>query len=145
MENNISVLKEFEYINLPNFYTNRYEVMVTHSFTEEEDDFIKFSKDEFENNTLLQLVLLYINSSDRNINKNEKLPWLYEYLARYDFLPSYGKVYPHFTIDNLRIYYYELGSKFYVKIPNNFGSFTEEELIEYMNHLYKSLYGINKK
>ena len=43
MESNISVLKEFEYINLPNFYTNRYEIMLTHSFTEEEDDFIKFS------------------------------------------------------------------------------------------------------
>lgn len=44
MESNISVLKEFEYINLPNFYTNRYEVMLTHSLLKRKMILLNFQK-----------------------------------------------------------------------------------------------------
>lgn len=62
MNNSTNILDRFEYISLPNFYINRYEIMLAHSFTDEEDDFTSFRKDEFEDNILLQLVLLYINN-----------------------------------------------------------------------------------
>ena len=68
MESSTNILDRFEYINLPNFYINRYEIMLVHSFTDEEDDFTSFIKDEFEDDILLQLVLVYINNSTIDIN-----------------------------------------------------------------------------
>ena len=104
MDSNTNILDRFEYINLPNFYINRYEILLVHSCTDEEDDFTGFIKDEFEDNILLQLVLVYINNSTVDINKNKKLPWLYDYLSKHDLLPPNGKLYPNFCIINIKIY-----------------------------------------
>ena len=142
MDSSTNILDRFEYINLPNFYVNRYEVILTHSFTDEEDDFISFPKDEFEDNILLQLVLVYINNSTVDINKNKKLPWLYDYLLKYDLLPSNGKVYPNFCIISINIYYYELGDKFYVKLPGNYSEEELEKLEEDINCIYQKSYNL---
>ena len=137
MSNSTNILDRFEYINLPNFYVDRYEIMLVHSFTDEEDDFISFPKDEFEDNILLQLVLVYINNSTVDINKNKKLPWLYDYLLKHDLLPPNGKLYPNFCIISISIYYYELGDKFYVKIPSSYSEEELEELEENINCMYQ--------
>ena len=142
MSNSTNILDRFEYINLPNFYVNRYEIILIHSFTDEEDDFTSFPKDEFEDNVLLQLVLLYLNNSTVDINKNKKLPWLYDYLVKYDLLPSNGKVYPNFCIISINMYYYELGSKFYVKLPGNYSEEELEELEENINCIYQKSYNL---
>ena len=139
MSNSTNILDRFEYINLPNFYINRYEIILIHSFTDEEDDFTSFPKDEFEDNVLLQLVLLYLNNSTVDINKNKKLPWLYDYLVKYDLLPSNGKVYPNFCIISINMYYYELGDKFYVKMPSNYSEEELEELEENINCIYQKI------
>ena len=142
MNNNTNILDRFEYINLPNFYVNRYEIILIHSFTDEEDDFTSFPKDEFEDNVLLQLVLLYLNNSTVDINKNKKLPWLYDYLVKYDLLPSSGKVYPNFCIISINMYYYELGDKFYVKMPSNYSEEELEKLEEDINCIYQKSYNL---
>lgn len=142
MNNSTNILDRFEYINLPNFYVNRYEIILIHSFTDEEDDFISFPKDEFEDNVLLQLVLLYINNSTVDINKNKKLPWLYDYLVKYDLLPPNGKVYPNFCIISINMYYYELGDKFYVKMPSSYSEEELEELEENINCMYQKSYNL---
>ena len=139
MESNTNILDRFEYINLPNFYINRYEIMLVHSFTDEEDDFTSFIKDEFEDDILLQLVLVYINNSTIDINKNKKLPWLYDYLVKYDLLPSNGKLYSNFCIISISIYYYESGDKFYVKMPSNYSEEELEELEENINCIYQKI------
>lgn len=142
MDSNTNILDRFEYINLPNFYINRYEIMLVHSFTDEEDDFTSFIKDEFEDNILLQLVLVYINNSTVDINKNKKLPWLYDYLSKYDLLPPNGKLYPNFCIINIKIYYYELSDKFYVKLPGNYSEEELEKLEEDINCIYQKSYNL---
>ena len=155
MNNSTNILDRFEYINLPNFYVNRYEIILIHSFTTEEDGFISITKDEFEDDgfisitkdefeddILLQLVLLYINNSTVDINKNKKLPWLYDYLVKYDLLPSNGKVYPNFCIISINMYYYELGDKFYVKIPSSYNEKELEELEENINCIYQKSYNL---
>ena len=139
MESNTNILDRFEYINLPNFYVNRYEIILIHSFTDEEDDFTSFIKDEFEDDILLQLVLVYINNSTVDINKNKKLPWLYDYLVKYDLLPPNGKVYPNFCIISINMYYYESGDKFYVKMPSNYSEEELEELEENINCIYQKI------
>lgn len=142
MNSSTNVLDRFEYISLPNFYINRYEIMLAHSFTDEEDDFTSFRKDEFEDNILLQLVLLYINNSTVDINKNKKLPWLYDYLSKYDLLPPNGKVYPNFCIISINIYYYELSGKFYVRLPSNYNEEELEKLEEDINCIYQKSYNL---
>lgn len=142
MESNTNILDRFEYINLPNFYINRYEIMLVHSFTDEEDDFTSFIKDEFEDNILLQLVLVYINNSTIDINKNKKLPWLYDYLSKHDLLPPNGKLYPNFCIISIKIYYYELSDKFYVKLPGNYSEEELEKLEEDINCIYQKSYNL---
>lgn len=142
MNNSTNILDRFEYISLPNFYINRYEIMLAHSFTDEEDDFTSFRKDEFEDNILLQLVLLYINNSTVDINKNKKLPWLYDYLSKYDLLPPNGKVYPNFCIISINIYYYELSGKFYVRLPSNYNEEELEKLEEDINCIYQKSYNL---
>lgn len=142
MNNNTNILDKFEYINLPNFYINRYEIKIIHSFTIEEDGFISITKDEFEDDILLQLVLVYINNSTVDINKNKKLPWLYDYLLKYDLLPPNGKIYPNFCIINMYIYYYELDSKFYVRLPSNYSEEELEELEENINCIYQKSYNL---
>ena len=142
MESSTNILDRFEYINLPNFYINRYEIMLVHSFTDEEDDFTSFIKDEFEDNILLQLVLVYINNSTVDINKNKKLPWLYDYLSKYDLLPPNGKLYPNFCIISIKIYYYELSDKFYVKLPGNYSEEELEKLEEDINCIYQKSYNL---
>lgn len=137
MNNSTNILDRFEYINLPNFYINRYEIKIIHSFTNEEDGFISITKDEFEDDILLQLVLVYINNSTVDINKNKKLPWLYDYLLKYDLLPPNGKIYPNFCIINMCIYYYELDSKFYVGLPSKYSEKELEELEENINCMYQ--------
>ena len=137
MNNSTNILDRFEYINLPNFYVNRYEIMLIHSFTNEESYFTSFPQDEFEDDILLQLILVYINNSTVDINKNKKLPWLYDYLVKYDLLPSNGKIYPNFCIISINMYYYELGSKFYVKIPSSYSEEELEELEENINCMYQ--------
>ena len=116
--------------------------MLVHSFTDEEDDFTSFIKDEFEDNILLQLVLVYINNSTVDINKNKKLPWLYDYLSKYDLLPPNGKLYPNFCIINIKIYYYELSDKFYVKLPGNYSEEELEKLEEDINCIYQKSYNL---
>lgn len=142
MNSSTNILDRFEYISLPNFYINRYEIMLVHSFTDEEDDFTSFRKDEFEDNILLQLVLLYINNSTVGINKNKKLPWLYDYLSKYDLLPPNGKVYPNFCIISINIYYYELSGKFYVRLPSNYNEEELEKLEEDINCIYQKSYNL---
>lgn len=142
MESSTNILDRFEYINLPNFYINRYEIMLVHSFTDEEDDFTSFIKDEFEDDILLQLVLVYINNSTIDINKNKKLPWLYDYLSKHDLLPPNGKLYPNFCIISIKIYYYELGDKFYVKLPGNYSEEELEKLEEDINCIYQKSYNL---
>ena len=142
MESNTNILDRFEYINLPNFYINRYEIMLVHSFTDEEDDFTSFIKDEFEDDILLQLVLVYINNSTVDINKNKKLPWLYDYLSKHDLLPPNGKLYPNFCIISIKIYYYELSDKFYVKLPGNYSEEELEKLEEDINCIYQKSYNL---
>ena len=142
MDSSTNILDRFEYINLPNFYINRYEIMLVHSFTDEEDDFTSFIKDEFEDNILLQLVLVYINNSTIDINKNKKLPWLYDYLSKYDLLPPNGKLYPNFCIISIKIYYYELSDKFYVKLPGNYSEEELEKLEEDINCIYQKSYNL---
>ena len=142
MESSTNILDRFEYINLPNFYVNRYEIMLIHSFTDEECYFTSFPKDEFEDNVLLQLVLLYLNNSTVDINKNKKLPWLYDYLSKYDLLPPNGKLYPNFCIISIKIYYYELGDKFYVKLPGNYSEEELEKLEEDINCIYQKSYNL---
>lgn len=142
MNSSTNILDRFEYISLPNFYINRYEIMLVHSFTDEEDDFTSFRKDEFEDNILLQLVLLYINNSTVDINKNKKLPWLYDYLSKYDLLPPNGKVYPNFCIISINIYYYELSGKFYVRLPSNYNEEELEKLEEDINCIYQKSYNL---
>ena len=142
MESSTNILDRFEYINLPNFYINRYEIMLVHSFTDEEDDFTSFIKDEFEDNILLQLVLVYINNSTVDINKNKKLPWLYDYLSKYDLLPPNGKLYRNFCIITIKIYYYELSDKFYVKLPGNYSEEELEKLEEDINCIYQKSYNL---
>lgn len=142
MNSSTNILDRFEYISLPNFYINRYEIMLIHSFTDEEDNFTSFIKDEFENNILLQLVLLYINNSTVDINKNKKLPWLYDYLSKYDLLPPNGKVYPNFCIISINIYYYELSGKFYVRLPSNYSEEELEKLEEDINCIYQKSYNL---
>ena len=142
MESSTNILDRFEYINLPNFYINRYEIMLVHSFTDEEDDFTSFIKDEFEDDILLQLVLVYINNSTVDINKNKKLPWLYDYLSKYDLLPPNGKLYPNFCIISIKIYYYELSDKFYVKLPGNYSEEELEKLEEDINCIYQKSYNL---
>ena len=142
MESSTNILDRFEYINLPNFYINRYEIMLVHSFTDEEDDFTSFIKDEFEDNILLQLILVYINNSTVDINKNKKLPWLYDYLSKYDLLPTNGKLYPNFCIISIKIYYYELSDKFYVKLPGNYSEEELEKLEEDINCIYQKSYNL---
>ena len=142
MESSTNILDRFEYINLPNFYINRYEIMLVNSFTDEEDDFTSFIKDEFEDDILLQLVLVYINNSTIDINKNKKLPWLYDYLSKYDLLPPNGKLYPNFCIISIKIYYYELGDKFYVKLPDNYSEEELEKLEEDINCIYQKSYNL---
>ena len=142
MDSNTNILDRFEYINLPNFYINRYEIMLVHTFTDEEDDFTSFIKDEFEDNILLQLVLVYINNSTVDINKNKKLPWLYDYLSKYDLLPPNGKLYPNFCIISINIYYYELSDKFYVKLPGNYSEEELEKLEEDINCIYQKSYNL---
>ena len=142
MESSTNILDRFEYINLPNFYINRYEIMLVHSFTDEEDDFTSFIKDEFEDDILLQLVLVYINNSTIDINKNKKLPWLYDYLSKYDLLPPNGKLYPNFCIISIKIYYYELGDKFYVKLPGNYSEEELKKLEEDINCIYQKSYNL---
>lgn len=142
MNNSTNILDRFEYISLPNFYINRYEIMLAHSFTDEEDDFTSFRKDEFEDNILLQLVLLYINNSTVDINKNKKLPWLYDYLSKYDLLPPNGKVYPNFCIISINIYYYELSGKFYVRLPSNYNEEELEKLEEDINCIHQKSYNL---
>ena len=142
MESSTNILDRFEYINLPNFYINRYEIMLVHSFTDEEDDFTSFIKDEFEDDILLQLVLVYINNSTIDINKNKKLPWLYDYLSKYDLLPPNGKLYPNFCIISIKIYYYELSDKFYVKLPGNYSEEELEKLEEDINCIYQKSYNL---
>ena len=142
MESSTNILDRFEYINLPNFYINRYEIMLVHSFTDEEDDFTSFIKDEFEDNILLQLVLVYINNSTVDINKNKKLPWLYDYLSKYDLLPPNGKLYSNFCIISINIYYYELSDKFYVKLPGNYSEEELEKLEEDINCIYQKSYNL---
>ena len=137
MNNSTNILDRFEYINLPNFYVNRYEIMLIHSFTNEESYFTSFPQDEFEDDILLQLILVYINNSTVDINKNKKLPWLYDYLVKYDLLPSNGKIYPNFCIISINMYYYELGGKFYVKIPSSYSEEELEELEENINCMYQ--------
>ena len=142
MDSSTNILDKFEYINLPNFYINRYEIMLVHSFTDEEDDFISFIKDEFEDNILLQLILVYINNSTVDINKNKKLPWLYDYLSKHDLLPPNGKLYPNFCIISIKIYYYELSDKFYVKLPGNYSEEELEKLEEDINCIYQKSYNL---
>lgn len=142
MESSTNILDRFEYINLPNFYINRYEIMLVHSFTDEEDDFTSFIKDEFEDDILLQLVLVYINNSTVDINKNKKLPWLYDYLSKHDLLPPNGKLYPNFCIISIKIYYYELSDKFYVKLPGNYSEEELEKLEEDINCIYQKSYNL---
>ena len=142
MDSSTNILDKFEYINLPNFYINRYEIMLVHSFTDEEDDFTSFIKDEFEDNILLQLILVYINNSTVDINKNKKLPWLYDYLSKYDLLPPNGKLYPNFCIISIKIYYYELSDKFYVKLPGNYSEEELEKLEEDINCIYQKSYNL---
>ena len=142
MESSTNILDRFEYINLPNFYINRYEIMLVHSFTDEEDDFTSFIKDEFEDDILLQLVLVYINNSTIDINKNKKLPWLYDYLSKHDLLPPNGKLYPNFCIISIKIYYYELSDKFYVKLPGNYSEEELEKLEEDINCIYQKSYNL---
>lgn len=142
MNNSTNILDRFEYINLPNFYVNRYEIKLIHSFTDEEDDFTSFPKDEFEDNVLLQLVLLYLNNSTVDINENKKLPWLYDYLVKYDLLPPNGKVYPNFCIISINMYYYESGYKFYVKMPSNYSEEELKELEENINCIYQKSYNL---
>ena len=142
MESSTNILDRFEYINLPNFYINRYEIMLIHSLTDEECYFTSFPKDEFEDNVLLQLVLLYLNNSTVDINKNKKLPWLYDYLVEYDLLPSNGKVYPNFCIISINMYCYELGDKFYVKLPDNYSEEELEKLEEDINCIYQKSYNL---
>ena len=142
MDSSTNILDRFEYINLPNFYINRYEIMLVHSFTDEEDDFTSFIKDEFEDDILLQLVLVYINNSTIDINKNKKLPWLYDYLSKHDLLPPNGKLYPNFCIISIKIYYYELSDKFYVKLPGNYSEEELEKLEEDINCIYQKSYNL---
>ena len=142
MDSSTNILDRFEYINLPNFYINRYEIMLVHSFTDEEDDFTSFIKDEFEDDILLQLVLVYINNSTVDINKNKKLPWLYDYLSKHDLLPPNGKLYPNFCIISIKIYYYELSDKFYVKLPGNYSEEELEKLEEDINCIYQKSYNL---
>ena len=142
MDSSTNILDRFEYINLPNFYINRYEIMLIHSFTDEEDDFTSFIKDEFEDDILLQLVLVYINNSTIDINKNKKLPWLYDYLSKHDLLPPNGKLYPNFCIISIKIYYYELSDKFYVKLPGNYSEEELEKLEEDINCIYQKSYNL---
>ena len=142
MDSSTNILDKFEYINLPNFYINRYEIMLVHSFTDEEDDFTSFIKDEFEDDILLQLVLVYINNSTVDINKNKKLPWLYDYLSKHDLLPPNGKLYPNFCIISIKIYYYELSDKFYVKLPGNYSEEELEKLEENINCIYQKSYNL---
>lgn len=142
MDSSTNILDRFEYINLPNFYINRYEIMLVHSFTDEEDDFTSFIKDEFEDNILLQLILVYINNSTVDINKNKKLPWLYDYLSKHDLLPPNGKLYPNFCIISIKIYYYELSDKFYVKLPGNYSEEELEKLEEDINCIYQKSYNL---
>ena len=142
MDSSTNILDKFEYINLPNFYINRYEIMLVHSFTDEEDDFTSFIKDEFEDDILLQLVLVYINNSTIDINKNKKLPWLYDYLSKHDLLPPNGKLYPNFCIISIKIYYYELSDKFYVKLPGNYSEEELEKLEEDINCIYQKSYNL---
>lgn len=142
MNSSTNILDRFEYISLPNFYINRYEIMLIHSFTDEEDNFTSFRKDEFEDNILLQLILLYINNSTVDINKNKKLPWLYDYLSKYDLLPPNGKVYPNFCIISINIYYYELNGKFYVRLPSNYNEEELEKLEEDINCIYQKSYNL---
>lgn len=142
MSSSTNILDRFEYISLPNFYINRYEIMLVHSFTDEEDNFTSFRKDEFEDNILLQLILLYINNSTVDINKNKKLPWLYDYLSKYDLLPPNGKVYPNFCIISINIYYYELSGKFYVRLPSNYNEEELEKLEEDINCIYQKSYNL---
>ena len=142
MDSSTNILDKFEYINLPNFYINRYEIMLVHSFTDEEDDFTSFIKDEFEDDILLQLVLVYINNSTVDINKNKKLPWLYDYLSKHDLLPPNGKLYPNFCIISIKIYYYELSDKFYVKLPGNYSEEELEKLEEDINCIYQKSYNL---
>lgn len=142
MNSSTNILDRFEYISLPNFYINRYEIMLVHSFTDEEDNFTSFRKDEFEDNILLQLILLYINNSTVDINKNKKLPWLYDYLSKYDLLPPNGKVYPNFCIISINIYYYELSGKFYVRLPSNYNEEELEKLEEDINCIYQKSYNL---
>ena len=137
MNNNTNILDRFEYISLPIFSNDRYEIMLIHSFTDEEDSFISFTKEEFENNLLLQLVLLYINNSTIDINRNKKLPWLYDYLLKYDLLPPNGKVYPNFCIININIYCYKSNSKFYVRLPSSYSEEELEELEDNINCIYQ--------
>ena len=77
-----------------------------------------------------------------NINKNKKLPWLYDSLAKYDLLPHNGKVYQNFCIISINMYYYKLDGKFYVEIPSNYSEEELEELEENINCLYQKSYNL---
>ena len=75
------------------------------------------------------------------INYKEKVQNPY-HLSKYDLLPPNGKLYPNFCIINIKIYYYELSDKFYVKLPGNYSEEELEKLEEDINCIYQKFYNL---